>query len=79
MLVNREHIMTRIPPGDRWQIIGHEEIYETLTDALQGYFERNGACEFYLAPLDSKVYKVSEMEPEPEPEKPVKKLSIYGE
>ena len=76
-LIGKEHIMSRVPPGDRWQILGQEEVYDNLTDALQGYFEMNGACEFYLAPLDSKVYKI--LETEPEPEKPQKKLSIYGE
>ena len=77
--VNREHIMTRVPPSDRWQILGHETVYDSLTDGLQAYFELNGKCQFWLDPLDSRVYKVWESEPEPEPEAPQKKLSIYGE
>jgi hypothetical protein len=31
-------IANRIPPGDRWQVIGVEGIQNGLTDALEAYY-----------------------------------------
>ena len=73
-------IANRIPPGDRWQVIGVEGIQNGLTDALEAYY--NVATvkpkAFRLGLTEGKLYDIvsNEVEiKEPEP----KKYSIYGD
>lgn len=73
-------IANRIPPGDRWQVIGVEGIQNGLTDALEAYY--NVATvkpkAFRLGLTEGKLYAIvsNEVEiKEPEP----KKYSIYGD
>jgi len=73
-------IANRIPPGDRWQVIGVEGIQNGLTDALEAYY--NVATvkpkAFRLGLTEGKLYAIvnNEIEiKEPEP----KKYSIYGD
>jgi hypothetical protein len=73
-------IANRIPPGDRWQVIGVEGIQKGLTDALEAYY--NVATikpkAFRLGLTEGKLYAIvsDEVEiQEPEP----KKYSIYGD
>ena len=72
-------IAQRVPPGDRWQLKGEKEIKESLTEALEAYFQKTGKpAEFRLAPLKGKLYVITTEEQEikkPEP----KKFSIYGD
>ena len=78
---NNKLIATRVPPGDKWILVDDNEkvIYESLTDALEAYFQKTGQkCEFRLAPLDSKLYAINTHEEEIIPEPP-KEYSIYGD
>lgn len=75
--IERELILVRVPPGDRWKFVDHDIIYETLTDGLQAVFDKVGPTQFYLDPLDSKVYMINETVVE-EPEQ-LKNYSFYGE
>ena len=74
-----EVIANRVPPGDRWTLVNDKVVYNTLTEALEAWFEKTGEkVEFRLAPLDSKVYVIRSEEVEVKaPE--VKKFSIYGD
>jgi len=51
-----ELIATRIPPGDRWSLVGDKtKVYASITDALEAYFQlTRRPCEYRLAPLKSK-------------------------
>ena len=74
-------IATRVPPGDKWILVDDKKkiVYESLTDALEAHFKYTGvACEFRLAPLDSKLYRILSHEEEIIPEEP-KEFSMYGE
>ena len=74
-------IATRVPPGDKWILVDDKKkiVYESLTDALEAHFKYTGvACEFRLAPLDSKLYAIMSHEEEIIPEEP-KEFSMYGE
>tara|TARA_R110000751_G_scaffold26321_6_gene70600 strand:- start:4588 stop:4863 length:276 start_codon:yes stop_codon:yes gene_type:complete len=74
-------IATRVPPGDKWILVDDKKkiVYDTLTDALEAHFKHTGvACEFRLAPLDSKLYRILSHEEEIIPEEP-KEFSMYGE
>ena len=58
-------IAKRVPPGDRWQLKGEKEIQETLTEALEAYFQKTGKpAEFRLAPLKGKLYVITTEEQE---------------
>ena len=72
-----ELIATRVPPGDKWKLVGDKEVHESLTKALNAwYLKTKEKAEFRLAPLDSKIYviRTQEVAP-PEPET----FDIYGE
>ena len=74
-------IATRVPPGDKWILVDDKKkvVHETLTDVLEAHFKYTGvACEFRLAPLDSKLYAIIPHEEEIIPEEP-KEFSMYGE
>ena len=74
-------IAKRVPPGDKWTLIGDpkKEIFETLTDTLEAYFELTGfRGEYRLAPLESKLYAIISYEEEVKPP-PLKTYNIYGE
>ena len=74
-----ELIATRVPPGDRWTLVSDKVVHNTLTEALEAWFEKTGEkAEFRLAPLDSKLYVIRTEEVEIKPEPP-KKFNIYGD
>ena len=73
-------IAYRVPPGDRWQVIGVEGIQNGLTDALEAYYNVSTVKPnaFRLGLTEGKLYAIisNEIEvKEPEP----KKYSIYGD
>ena len=78
---HNELIANRVPPGDRWTLVGDpkKEIFPNLTDALEAFFHQtgfNGA--FRLDPMDSKLYAIIKDEEEILPE-PVKRYNLYGD
>jgi hypothetical protein len=74
-----EIIANRVPPGDRWTLVGDNKMYNSLTEALEAWFSKTGEkVEFRLAPLDSKLYVIRTEEIEIKPEPP-KKFNIYGD
>ena len=78
---NKQLIAKRVPPGDRWQLVGNLEgvIHPTLTETLEAYFKKtkfNAA--FYLDPIGSALYAVDRVEVEIKPE-PIKTFDFYGD
>ncbi len=41
---HNELIATRVPPGDRWTLVGDpkNEVFANLTDALEAFFHQPG-------------------------------------
>ena len=75
----KQLIAERVPPGDRWSLIGNSIVYESLTDTLEAYFQKTKFNKaFYLDPIGSALYAVDRVEIEIEQE-PVKEYSFYGE
>jgi len=75
---NRTLIANRIPPGDRWSLVGEEKIYSSITEVLNAYFEKVTVkpLAYRLEPLNNKIYALqTSTGPDPEP----KKYSIYGD
>ena len=73
-------IADRVPPGDKWQVTGVEEIQPSLTDALNAYYEIATVKPqaFRLEPMNGSLYIITTENieiPEPTP----KKYNLYGE
>ena len=78
---HNELIATRIPPGDRWMLKNDVKkiIHNSLTDVLESYFlETRFKGEYRLAPLDSKLYVIKQVQEVVQPELP-KSFNIYGD
>lgn len=75
-----ELIAVRVPPSDRWRLIGDDEnIYPSITDTLEAWFNKaQENVEFRLAPLDSKLYVIRKKEEHKTPPPP-KTYNLYGE
>ena len=77
----KELILKRVPPGDRWIFAnakpGHiqGDIHQSLTDALEAWYQYAGDTEFYIEARKGTV----EIIVEEEVDVPVKRFSLYGE
>jgi hypothetical protein len=73
-------IADRVPPGDRWQVVGVKEIQPSLTDALNAYYESATVKPqaFRLEPMKGSLYIITTEDIEIIPEPP-KKYNLYGE
>jgi hypothetical protein len=73
-------IAERVPPGDRWKLLGGEKIYESITEVLNAYYQVSSVkpTAFRLEPMKSKLYVITTQEieiPKAEP----KKYDLYGD
>jgi hypothetical protein len=68
-----ELIANRVPPGDRWALVGSSEIYNSLTEVLEAWFDKTGEkAEFKLNPIGGKAYVIRTEEVEIKPVAPKK-------
>jgi hypothetical protein len=75
----KQLIAKRVPPGDRWSLTSDGEVYESLTDTLEAYFQKTKFNKaFYLDPIGSALYAVDRVEVEVKQE-PIREYSFYGE
>jgi hypothetical protein len=72
----KQLVLERVPPGDRWRPVGNQQVFESLTDGLEYCFQETGCRDYHLAALDGKIYSVQEVEIAP---LPPQKFSLYGE
>ena len=69
-------ILKRVPPGDNWTFAyGPENIYPSLTDALEAWYQSYGDTNFYIEARTGKVEIIKEHKVQKE----VKRFSLYGE
>lgn len=73
----RELVLKRVPPGDRWIFanLKNSAVYPTLTDALEAWYQNFGDTNFYIEARNGTV----EIIKQEEVEIPVKRFSLYGE
>ena len=73
----KELVLKRVPPGDRWVFANgnQKNVYPSLTDALEAWFQYNGDTNFYIEARKGTV----EIIKQEEVEVPVKRFSLYGE
>jgi hypothetical protein len=73
---HKELVLKRVPPGDRWVFAdGSKTIYPSLTDALEGWYQKNNDTQFFMDARKGTVEIVTSEEVE----KATKKFSLYGE
>ena len=74
-------ILRRVPPGDRWIFAEgtHPTIYDSLTDALEAWYQAEGETEFYIDARRGIVERVVDEVEEEIVEPNIKKFSLYGE
>ena len=78
---HNELIANRVPPGDRWTLKNDikKVIHNSLTEVLEAYFlETRFKGEYRLAPMDSKLYVIKQVQEVIQPELP-KSFNIYGD
>ena len=74
-----ELIANRVPPGDRWALVGENEIHNSLTEVLEAWFGKTGEkVEFKLNPIEGTIHVIRFEEIEIKPIEP-KKFNIYGD
>jgi hypothetical protein len=73
----KELILKRVAPGDRWVFAdgSQKNIYPSLTDALEGWYQKNGDTNFYIEARKGTVEIITQQEVEKE----FKRFSLYGE
>ena len=74
----RELVLKRVPPGDRWVFANATKnslVYPSLTEALEAWYQQNGDTQFFMDARKGTV----EIIYEEEVDVPVKKFSLYGE
>lgn len=71
-------IFKRVPPGDRWKEINGDQnrIFPSLTEALEFYFQKTRARQYYIDAISGTISWVEE-QPDPEPQ--IQQFSIYGD
>jgi len=67
-------VLTRVPPGDRWNLDG--QVYDTLTDGLNAVFVKTGCTVFLINAKEGTVSIQREAESVPVPPK---RFSLYDE
>jgi len=78
---HNELIAIRVPPGDRWMLKNDVKkvIHNSLTEILEAYFlETRFKGEYRLAPMDSKLYVIKQVQEVIQPDLP-KSFNIYGD
>lgn len=74
----KELVLQRVPPGDRWIFANATKsslIYPSLTDALEAWYQNTGDTNFFIEARKGTVHIIKEEEVEV----PVKRFSLYGE
>ena len=75
----KELVLTRVPPGDRWQDSNGESdiVFKSLTEGLQYVFEKSGNKESHLSAFEGKIFVV--IPDKPKAPEPPQKYTMYGE
>ena len=44
----QQEVATRVPPGDRWKVVGSDVLFTSLTDALNSIYLEHKVSEFHI-------------------------------
>jgi hypothetical protein len=70
-----QEIATRVPPGDRWKMVGSDVLYLSLTDTLNSIYMKHEVSEFRIDAKKGVIYIDDGVEVEPV----IETYSLYGE
>jgi len=70
-----QQIATRVPPGDRWKIVGSDVLYTSLTEALNSIYLEHKVSDFHLDAKKGVIYIDDGVEVEPV----IETYDLYGE
>ena len=70
-----QEIATRVPPGDRWKIVGSDVLHTNLTDALNSIYLEHKVSDFHIDAKKGVIYIDDGVKVEPV----IETYSLYGE
>jgi hypothetical protein len=69
-------VLKRVAPGDKWVFANSpNNVYQSLTEALEGWYQSQGDTSFYIDARGGTVAILRQSQIEKE----VKRFSLYGE
>ena len=71
----QQEVATRVPPGDRWKVMGSDVLYKSLTDALNSIYLEHKVSEFHIDAKKGVIYIDDGVVIEPE----IETFDLYGE
>ena len=70
-----QQVATRVPPGDRWKIVGSDVLYTSLTDALNSIYLEHKVSDFHIDAKKGVIYIDDGVKVEPV----IETYDLYGE
>ena len=71
----QQEVATRVPPGDRWKVMGSDVLYKSLTDALNSIYLEHKVSEFHIDAKKGVIMIDDGVEVEPV----IETYDLYGE
>ena len=71
----QQEVATRVPPGDRWKVVGSDVLFTSLTDALNSIYLEHKVSEFHNDAKKGVIYIDDGVVIEPE----IETFDLYGE
>ena len=70
-----QQVATRVPPGDRWKVVGSDVLYTSLTDALNSIYLEHKVSDFRIDAKKGIIF----IDDGVEVEEVIETYSLYGE
>ena len=70
-----QEIATRVPPGDRWKIVGSDVLYLSLTEALNSIYLEHKVSDFHIDAKKGVIFIDDGVVVEPV----IETFALYGE
>lgn len=71
----QQEVATRVPPGDRWKVVGSDVLYTSLTDALNSIYLQHKVSDFHIDARKGVIFIDDGVEVEPV----IETFDLYGE
>ena len=71
----QQEVATRVPPGDRWKVVGSDVLFTSLTDSLNSIYLEHKVSEFHIDAKKGVIYIDDGVVIEPE----IETFDLYGE
>ena len=71
----QQEVATRVPPGDRWKVIGSDVLFTSLTDALNSIYLQHKVSDFHIDAKKGVIMIDDGVEVEPV----IETFDLYGE